>query len=58
MPKGCDQNFVITFLSYSWYLDINQIEFAYILNSKGKMKIESQKKIGFLLKIYFFTEFW
>ncbi len=47
-----------SFLYYSWYPDINQIEFAYILNSKGKMKIEPQKKFYFLLKIYFFTEFW
>lgn len=43
-----------SFLYYSWYPDINQIEFAYILNSKGKMKIEPQKKINFFTKNIFF----
>ncbi|GMR72896.1 hypothetical protein NUITMVRE5_16730 [Enterococcus faecium] len=56
MPKGCDQNFVTTFfyITKTWYPEINQIEFAYILNSKGKMKIEPKKQGQFFTKNIFF----
>ncbi|EPI08496.1 hypothetical protein D357_02076 [Enterococcus faecium SD3B-2] len=56
MPKGCDQNFVTTFfyITKTWYPEINQIEFAYILNSKGKMKIEPKKQDQFFTKNIFF----